>query len=259
MENNQELMEIENVTQTQVAPSFLPMGDEAKMISYWAKQVSASPHYKSAGGEAAIISMWLTAKELNLPVMGALNGLLYFVQGKVCLSAAAMQLLIRKAGHSIQKVIGDDKICTLRGKRRDTGDTAEFTFTMQMAERAGLLKNAVWKSYPERMIFNRCLSNLAKDLFADCIGAAYIEDEIEPVTVEVVPDEPLDTETLAFIDSQNLMDLTSTSSAFIDSIAINTGDTRKEVIRKCSKDQDRFKAGLKKFMDRKKPVEEKKA
>ncbi len=208
------------------------------------------------GGEASIVSIWLTARELGIPVMSALNGNVYFVQGKIMLAASCMSMLIRKAGHSIQKVVHTSEICTLRGKRRDNGDTAESTFTIEHAKKAGLVKSGgIWEKYAERMLFNRALSNLAKDLFSDCIGTAYVEGEIiEDAEVEEIKPEPLDKESLIFIDTHGLIDLTCPASRFVDSIAVNTGDSRKEVIRKCAKESTKFQKNLDRFIEKTTPA-----
>lgn len=233
---------------------YLPIGEEAKMISHWAKYVAASPYYKSMGGEAAVVSIWLTARELGIPVMSALNGSVYFVQGKIMLSASCMSMLIRKAGHSIQKVDHTDKICKLRGKRKDNGDTAESTFTIENANRAGLIKSGgVWAKFPERMLFNRAISNLAKDLFSDCIGSAYVEGEIETIDItessasSVENAEPMNEETLQFIIKFDIDNKESKASAFIDYIAERTRESRSNTIVNTSKDQVAFEANLKKF------------
>lgn len=70
----------------------------------------------------------------------------------------------------------------------------EETFTIEMAERAGLLKNPTWKAYPEAMLFSRALTAGMRTHCPDALGghAPYTPDEIGgevvPVTVtEVAP------------------------------------------------------------------------
>jgi hypothetical protein len=72
----------------------------------------------------------------------------------------------------------------------------EETFTIEMAERAGLLKNPTWKSYPEAMLFSRALTAGMRTHCPDALGGhtAYTPDEIGgevvPVTVAEEPVEP---------------------------------------------------------------------
>jgi hypothetical protein len=72
-------------------------------------------------------------------------------------------------------------------------------FTIEMAERAGLLKNPTWKSYPEAMLFSRALTAGMRTHCPDALGGhtAYTPDEIGgevvPVTVTESPaSEPVD-------------------------------------------------------------------
>jgi len=135
-------------------------------------------HYQ-AMGEAGIFAIIQKAKSLKMDVIDALGGSLYFVGGKVGMSTEAMNALIRRAGHSITKdAKSDHQICILTGKRADTGDTWTCSFSIEDAKRAGLMKN-MFEKYPTVMIFNRCLSMLARQLFPDVIkGAGYTQDEL---------------------------------------------------------------------------------
>jgi len=89
-----------------------------------------------------------------------------------------MNGLIRRAGHSIKIVVSSDTHCTLLGTRSD-GDSFETSFTMDDAIKAGLASGNVWKKYPADMLYNRCMSRLARRLFSDVIGNAYVEGEIK--------------------------------------------------------------------------------
>ncbi len=147
----------------------------------------ASPHYKKIGSDGiyAIVEM---SKSVGADTMQALNGGMYYVKGKVEMSALMMNTLVRQAGHSITKdKSSDETICILHGKRADTGDTWSESFSMEDAKKAGLLGSVVWKSYQKDMLFARALSRLARQLFPDVIKGCYVEKEIELA-------EPLDSE-----------------------------------------------------------------
>ena len=80
----------------------------------------------------------------------------------------------------------------------------EETFTIEMAERAGLLKNPTWKSYPEAMLFSRALTAGMRTHCPDALGGplAYTpeelgETEVVPVTVSEAPPMLTTTEELA--------------------------------------------------------------
>lgn len=73
----------------------------------------------------------------------------------------------------------------------------EETFTIEMAERAGLLKNPTWRSYPEAMLFSRALTAGMRTHCPDALGGhpAYTPeelgaaDDVVPVTVTEQPTE----------------------------------------------------------------------
>lgn len=137
-----------------------------------------TPHYAKMGAEG-VFAVVEAAKSLNVDPRLALGGGLYYVKGKVEMSARMMNALIRAQKHSVTRdKKSDETICILHGKRADNGDTWTESFSMQDATRAGLLGSNVWKTYPKDMLFARALSRLARQLFPDIIGNCYVEGEI---------------------------------------------------------------------------------
>lgn len=149
-----------------------------------------SPHYKKMGGEG-IFAIVETAKSLGIDPRQALSGGLYYVKGKVEMSARMMNTLIRSKKHSVSRDSrSNENICILHGKRADNGDIWSASFSLEEARRAGLLANSVWKLYPEDMLFARALSRLARQLFPDIIGNCYVEGEISQAK-EIVEESPI--------------------------------------------------------------------
>lgn len=137
-----------------------------------------TPYYAKMGLEGAF-AIVETAKSLNIDLRLALGGGLYYVKGKVEMSARLMNSLIRSQKHSItQDKKSNDTVCILHGKRADNGDTWTESFSIEEAKRAGLVNNMVWKNFTKDMLFARALSRLARQLFPDVIGNVYIEGEI---------------------------------------------------------------------------------
>lgn len=64
-----------------------------------------------------------------------------------------------------------DQVCRIKflAGREELGVE---TFTIQMAERAGLVKGGPWKAYPEAMLFARCLSAGMRTHCPDALGGA---------------------------------------------------------------------------------------
>lgn len=161
--------------------------DHAMIISEVEKAQKVSlllmktPHYAKMGPDG-IFAILNKAKSLGMDQMEALNGGLYYVQGKVGMPAETMSALIRQKGHSIQKDSkSDDKACILHGKRADNGDMWTVSFSLEDARRAGLLKG-MYDKYPATMLYNRAMSFLARQLFPDVIrGAGYTMDELREI------------------------------------------------------------------------------
>ena len=106
-----------------------------------------SKHYQKMGQDG-IYAIIAKAKSLNINPLEALNGGLYYVQGKVGMSSEMMASLIRQSGHSIVKdQKSNDDCCILHGKRADNGDTWTISFSVANAKQAGLFKN-MYEKYP---------------------------------------------------------------------------------------------------------------
>lgn len=162
------------------ALALVPEDHEMVVYNTMAKQAVQSKFYNNYGDTSAVMAIMLSARELGISPMAALNGGLNIIKGKVEISARMMNALIRRAGHSITTVKISDTECHLKGKRVDNRDEAEASFTMEEAKKAGLVKpDGGWSKYPSDMLFARTLSRLARRLFPDVIGCAYVEGEID--------------------------------------------------------------------------------
>jgi hypothetical protein len=164
-------------TATQVVG--MPNAQELMVYQTWAKNAVDSQMYRGVGKESAVMMIMLAAREYGIGPAQALNGGLHIIEGKVELSARVMSALIRRAKHTLQIIESTDQICKIKGTRADTGETHTVTFTIEMAQKAGLIKEkGGWKRTPEDMLYARCVSRLARQLFSDVIGIGYIEGEI---------------------------------------------------------------------------------
>lgn len=166
----------ENLPQMQ-QNNLMPSPQEFQMLQVIAKNAQDSGLYSGVGQQAKIFMVLLAARELGVSPMLALNGGIWNINGKIEISARLMNGLIRRAGHSIKIITSNDTHCTLLGKRSD-GDSFECSFNMEDAVKAGLASGNVWKKYPADMLYNRCMSRLARRLFSDVIGNSYVEGEI---------------------------------------------------------------------------------
>lgn len=181
---------MESQTKHEVAltgSSMIPSNHELTVYQVMARNAAQSQLYKTLS-ESQIMMIMLAARELGVPPMLSLNGGINCINGKVELSARLMGNMIRQRGHSFTTKVLNKEQCVLIGKRCDNGDTMEATFTWQDAKEAGLTGKAVWKSYTEDMLYARALSRLARRLFPDVIGTAYVEGEVGG---EVIIEKPV--------------------------------------------------------------------
>lgn len=159
----------------------IPSEKEFQTLQMMAKNATQSKFFASLNGESGILSIMLYAKELGLPVMQCLFGGMHNINGKIEISARLMNSMVRKAGHRIDIEECTDQKCLLKGTRKDTGETAVVSMSLEEAKRIGIAKaTGVWAIYPSDMLFARCLSRLARRLFPDIIGSAYVEGEVDP-------------------------------------------------------------------------------
>lgn len=152
--------------------------EEFKDIKEICTTLMKTRHY-AAMGEAGIFAIVQKCKAIGIDPMEGLNGGMYYLQGKVMMSSVLMAALIRKGGHSITCSSNTHEKCSLHGKRADTGDTWQASFSMEDAKRAMINKSPSWNKYPDQMLYNRALSKLARQLFPDVIGGCYVEGEIQ--------------------------------------------------------------------------------
>jgi hypothetical protein len=170
-----------------------PSQHEMMVFQVMAKAAVDSKMYKGIGEQAGVMMIMLAARELGIPACQALNGGINIISGKAEISARMMSALIRKAGHEIKIKESTDDLCILVGKRADTQEAQEASFSLADAQRAGLVKpGGGWVKFPKDMCFARALSRLARQLFSDVIGIGYVEGEIKATEAEiVVPDDIL--------------------------------------------------------------------
>ena len=171
----------------------IPSNEEFSAIERISKHAFASKYFEKLGGLSGIFSIVTYAKELGIHPMQALFGGMQNVLGKIQVAPVQMNAMIRRAGHRIDIIECTDKVCTLKGTRAGTEETATVSYTFEMAKRAGLVKaGGGYEKYAEDMLWARAMSRLARRLFPDVIGPMYVEGEIEEIEKEKKPKKTID-------------------------------------------------------------------
>lgn len=122
----------------------------------------------------------------------------HIINGRPAFSANLLAQAVRRHPDYDYRVVEKTaQLCRIRFLSR--GELlGEELFTIEMAERAGLLKNPTWRSYPEAMLFSRALTAGMRTHCPDALGGhpAYTPEElgasdVVPVTVtEPAPPAP---------------------------------------------------------------------
>jgi hypothetical protein len=104
----------------------------------------------------------------------------HIINGRPAFSANLLAQSVRRHPDYDYRVLEKTaKICRVRFLSR--GEVlGEELFTIEMAERAGLLKNPTWRSYPEAMLFSRALTAGMRTHCPDALGgsSAYTPEEL---------------------------------------------------------------------------------
>ena len=178
------------VKKIDLATNFLPSQGELNIMTAIVKAVTAGTRNPAGAGTALNIA--LTARELGLPIMGAVNGLLYTVGGKVGMSALTMRHLIKQQGHTFDIVEEEDTHAIVYGKRHDNGKEMTVKYTMAQAKKAGYVKKGGnYETVPSDMMLARATAKLARRLFEDVIASCpYTTEELHDIDSKKDDNDP---------------------------------------------------------------------
>lgn len=113
----------------------------------------------------------------------------FIVRGKPAMYATTMAAIIRRAGYVIEPVEESDQGCVWKGYR--DGSWAFSDWSIERASQAGYTSNKLYQTNPQAMLRAKCITELARIKFQDCItGMAHSIEELrlesEGVTVQRV-------------------------------------------------------------------------
>ena len=142
----------------------------------------------------AMFAILATGRELGLPMMQATRSL-HYLDGKPTLSADLIVALVKRHPECeyFRVVSASNEAVTMETKRRGEPEPVRITWTIDDAQRAGVLGKENWKKYPRAMLRARVSTELARAVFPDAALGLYDPDELSrepPVLPEpvVIPD-----------------------------------------------------------------------
>lgn len=156
---------------------------QLRLADVLAKAKTAVPTmYRDEPGD--VLAGIYTAIALNIPVTSALHHLFYGGNGRAGMSAALMQGLILRAGHTVAIEVNElraEGILT----RCDGRPDGTASWTMAEAAAAKLTLNDIWLQFPTDCLYARCLARLARRFAADVVlGFGYVPEELTNGTVD---------------------------------------------------------------------------
>lgn len=164
--------------------SILEEFDNYKKLEKIAEELKKSPLYQHYSYKD-ILGILVFAQDRGISLAQALDGGLYIFNGKIEMTSRLMHMLIRSRGHGIKiDPKSDAEKCILHGRRADNGNELTVCFSKDNIKNPKLLNKPNWRDYTDSMLFARALSLLARRLFADVIGGAYVEGELEDAISE---------------------------------------------------------------------------
>lgn len=112
---------------------------------------------------------------------------LHIIKGKVTMASAAKAAMCMNSPLCEYWTVieNTEKVACIEAKRKGYPKPNRVTFTIDDAQRAGLLGNENYKKYPKRMLLHRCESDMAETLFPDLVRGF--------ASSEAVAEEPLPT------------------------------------------------------------------
>jgi hypothetical protein len=138
------------------------------------------------GKEPDILMTIMTGAELGLAPMQSIRAI-DVIKGKPCLKAEAMVALVRRRRDVCEFfniVHSDERKCIIEAKRVG-GAAFRLAWTIEDAQRAGLMGNDNWKRFPAAMLRARCSSAVCKAEFSDLILGLYDPEEL---ATQLAPD-----------------------------------------------------------------------
>jgi len=159
------------------------------------------------------LAVMLKGWELDLKPIQATEGLYISGDGQLTMRADLMRSLVQRSGVGlIVPVESSTERATVKairyGVHSRPHDEVLLTYTIEDAERAGLLSNPMWQTQRRACLFSRASSEAARSMFSDVLrGVCYTPEELgaaEPAKpIEpVVPPKSRKSEPVAVVEPE---------------------------------------------------------
>jgi len=126
-----------------------------------------------------LIYMGIVGRDLGFTLMQSVRSM-HLYKGKPILSSQGIQALVLKHPTIclyLQLVESTEFDCTYETHRAGNPRPTSLKWTIEMAQRAGLMGNKVWTAHPEAMLRARCVTALCRAVYPDLMLGIYETDE----------------------------------------------------------------------------------
>lgn len=169
--------------------------DRIARLGLWLAAAESGSKDPNAMGAAAALRI-AYAEHLGLPAHAAQD--IHVINGNLSLSSRLKRALAFKHGLHVVEVEATPTSCTAAIVDANGKELGRRTFTMEMAQKAGLGKSASgkptgWQKNPDRMLWARASSQVLDD-FAPwvTVGVEHLDD-VTAIDLEVAgPEEPFE-------------------------------------------------------------------
>lgn len=129
--------------------------------------------------DQALALMLIAQAEGMHPAIAARD--FHIINGRPALKADAMLARFQTAGGRVEwKTYTDEKVSAVVSHPQ--GGSVEISWTIDMANKAGLTKNPTWKQYPRQMLRARVISEGIRTVFPGVAVGVYTPEEVEDFT-----------------------------------------------------------------------------
>lgn len=161
----------------------LPSPREWEASMAIARQIAATEFVPESyrGNPEAVIAAILTGRELGIGPMQSLRDI-HMVDGRPAFAATLMLAKMRQGGVVLLETESTTERAWIKARRSDSGEVAEFEFTIEEAKQAGLLdkRGQSWKRYPKDMLWARAVSRMGRRFGSDLLGGlVYSKEELD--------------------------------------------------------------------------------
>lgn len=186
---------IATVESTRIADLIRDLPPEVRTTYLIAHAAVSSGYFPDIKRLSQAVIRLVVGQRLGLTPLQALTGL-YFVQGRLAMSASLMASRIKESGkYDYRVVVLNDEECVIKFFQRlspgNWEEIGESRFSREDAVRAGLIKpGSAWEKYPRNMLFARALANGARWYCPDAILGALELSEAQSMAGEELVEIP---------------------------------------------------------------------